>query len=71
MTKTAQDIAPCFDFSEYSGRDRLELESIRTRSEPHACCRRARSDTNWRGSAACPNYRAPWIVQILRENVRA
>ena len=29
MTKTAQDIAPCFDFSEYSGRDRLELESIR------------------------------------------
>jgi hypothetical protein len=29
MTKTAQDIAPCFDFSEYSEKDRLELQSIK------------------------------------------
>lgn len=29
MTKTAQDIAPCFDFSEYSEEERLELQSIK------------------------------------------
>jgi hypothetical protein len=29
MTKTAQDTAPCFDFSEYSEKERLDLHTIK------------------------------------------